>query len=224
MYYNGQLQTTLSTHGPPHFRLRTGLSEPRPSVYAVTKKSRVFTHRVPTVLNYQFCLLSIGSFLSSRNPTSFADQSLEDYRHSTPISREATMYPVEESKVDLREQQYQDNHESWVPILERFETSLYDVCSEGAEASLARHQERGQLLRAFSASHQHPNTILCSMLIVRLTARDRIALLLDQDSPFLELCPFAGFGNSNSTPCGNLISGIGVVRYEGRSSPSMTNN
>lgn len=43
-------------------------------------------------------------------------------------------------------------------------------------------------------------------------ARDRISLLLDQDSPFLELCPFAGYGNENSTPSANLIAGIGVVR------------
>ena len=43
------------------------------------------------------------------------------------------------------------------------------------------------------------------------TARDRIALLLDQDSPFLELGAFAGFENKDSTPCANLISGIGNV-------------
>ncbi|KAL3471421.1 hypothetical protein BJX99DRAFT_263263 [Aspergillus californicus] len=43
------------------------------------------------------------------------------------------------------------------------------------------------------------------------SARDRIALLLDHDSPFLELGAFAGFGNSNSTPSGNLITGIGKV-------------
>lgn len=42
-------------------------------------------------------------------------------------------------------------------------------------------------------------------------ARDRVALLLDQDSPFLELGAFTGFGNEDSTPCGNLIAGIGNV-------------
>lgn len=43
------------------------------------------------------------------------------------------------------------------------------------------------------------------------TARDRVALLLDQESPFLELGAFAGFRNKDSTPCANLISGIGNV-------------
>ncbi|KAH6894701.1 carboxyl transferase [Thelonectria olida] len=100
----------------------------------------------------------------------------------------AAMYPIEKSSVNLREETYTENEKGWAPVLERFETALHNVCSEGSDASLSRHQSRGQLL-----------------------PRDRIGLLLDQDSPFLELCPFAGFGNSNSTPCGNLISGIGVV-------------
>ncbi|KAK4894407.1 hypothetical protein LTR27_007291 [Elasticomyces elasticus] len=60
--------------------------------------------------------------------------------------------------------------------------------AEGAEKYLSRHQERGQLL-----------------------ARDRISLLLDPDSPFLELCPFAGVGQKDVPPCGNLIAGIGSI-------------
>jgi acetyl-CoA carboxylase carboxyltransferase component len=44
-----------------------------------------------------------------------------------------------------------------------------------------------------------------------LPARDRISLLLDPDSPFLELCPFAGYGQKDVPPCGNLISGVGSV-------------
>lgn len=42
-------------------------------------------------------------------------------------------------------------------------------------------------------------------------ARDRISLLLDEDSPFLELCTFAGYGLEDSSPCANLIAGIGNV-------------
>jgi acetyl-CoA carboxylase carboxyltransferase component len=50
-------------------------------------------------------------------------------------------------------------------------------------------------------------------MLISTTARDRISLLLDPDSPFLELCAFAGFGLKDSSPCGNLISGIGSVWY-----------
>lgn len=41
-------------------------------------------------------------------------------------------------------------------------------------------------------------------------ARDRISLLLDHDSPFLELAPFAGY-DLDSTPAASLIGGIGKV-------------
>ena len=43
------------------------------------------------------------------------------------------------------------------------------------------------------------------------TARDRVALLLDSDSPFLELCMFAGYG-MDSTSCASLVGGIGKIR------------
>ncbi|KAI9146711.1 Acyl-CoA ligase sidI [Paramyrothecium foliicola] len=95
-------------------------------------------------------------------------------------------YPVESSQLNLRDPSLEENKVAWQPILERFNNALQAVSAEGSEESLLRHQERGQLL-----------------------PRDRIALLLDQDSPFLELGPFAGFGNENSTPCANLIAGIG---------------
>lgn len=57
------------------------------------------------------------------------------------------MYPIEPSTVNLREENYTQNEKSWAPVLERFENALRDVCSEGSEASLSRHQSRGQLLR-----------------------------------------------------------------------------
>ncbi|PYH80934.1 ClpP/crotonase [Aspergillus uvarum CBS 121591] len=46
---------------------------------------------------------------------------------------------------------------------------------------------------------------------VAAEARNFIALLLDQDSPILEIGAFAGYRNPNSTPCANLIAGIGNV-------------
>jgi hypothetical protein len=51
----------------------------------------------------------------------------------------------------------------------------------------------------------------CYLAKLASIARDRVALLLDQDSPFLELGAFAGYQNQDSTPCANLISGIGNV-------------
>lgn len=97
-------------------------------------------------------------------------------------------YPALSANLDLRGEQFQANKESWTPVLDTFEKALKQVSAEGNDVSLQRHQTRGQLL-----------------------PRDRVALLLDQDSPFLELGAFAGYQNEDSTPCANLISGIGTV-------------
>ncbi|KAK5738941.1 hypothetical protein LTR17_005667 [Elasticomyces elasticus] len=97
-------------------------------------------------------------------------------------------FPVGESTARLRGPQFQANRKSWEPLMEKFEAMSKAAMAEGAEKYLNRHQERGQLL-----------------------ARDRISLLLDPDSPFLELCPFAGVGQKDAPPCGNLIAGIGSI-------------
>jgi acetyl-CoA carboxylase carboxyltransferase component len=57
----------------------------------------------------------------------------------------------------------------------------------GGEQATARHQARG-----------------------KMTARERIELLLDLDSPFLELAALAGYG-SQFTVGGSVVAGIGVV-------------
>jgi hypothetical protein len=137
------------------------------------------------------------------------------HHHQLPASTELLAiemslyeYPVEPSRLNLGEQQYQDIKTQWTSVLERFDDALRAVSSEGKDSALDRHQRRGQLLRTQPVLSRSVAAQLTS-----LTARDRISLLLDQDSPFLELCPFAGYGNENSTPSANLIAGIGVVRY-----------
>ncbi|PZT97866.1 MAG: acetyl-CoA carboxylase carboxyltransferase subunit, partial [Gordonia sp. (in: high G+C Gram-positive bacteria)] len=57
----------------------------------------------------------------------------------------------------------------------------------GGEKKVARHRERGKLL-----------------------ARERIELLVDEDSPFLELSPIAAYGSD--FPVGaSIVTGIGVI-------------
>ncbi|KAF4972233.1 hypothetical protein FSARC_1130 [Fusarium sarcochroum] len=96
-------------------------------------------------------------------------------------------YPVGKAKLDLGQGIFQSNRRSWDAVLEKFTEALETVSSEGDDVSQQRHQAKGQLL-----------------------ARDRVALLLDHDSPFLELAQFAGHG-LDSTPCASLIAGIGTV-------------
>ncbi|TDZ81015.1 acyl-CoA carboxylase subunit beta [Mycobacteroides salmoniphilum] len=86
------------------------------------------------------------------------------------------------------------NSPEYVAAAEAMATKLAEVNAETAKALagggdkyVARHHERGKLL-----------------------ARERIELLIDPDSPFLELCPLAAWG-SDFTVGASLVTGIGVV-------------
>lgn len=131
---------------------------------------------------------------------------LEQLFEGNRIMASAASFPIAESQVDLRQSQYQKNREEWGPILEKLNHALAESSGEGDSKSIARHLSRGQLLgMSEEISKQNgPNS---------LQARDRISLLLDQDSPFLELGTFAGYGLEDSNACANLIAGIGSVRY-----------
>ncbi|TPX12719.1 uncharacterized protein E0L32_000896 [Thyridium curvatum] len=100
----------------------------------------------------------------------------------------AQPFPVRKATTNFGAPSFQDNRTQWDTTLGIFEGNLKQVASEGNEKSTQRHVERNQLL-----------------------PRDRIALLLDADSPFLELGAFAGFGVEGSNSCANIIAGIGLV-------------
>ncbi|MCX4098965.1 acyl-CoA carboxylase subunit beta [Nocardia sp. alder85J] len=71
--------------------------------------------------------------------------------------------------------------------LTEIEAEFAKAIAGGGADKLARHRKRG-----------------------KLTARERIELLLDEDSPFLELCPLAAWGSE--FPVGaSVIAGIGIV-------------
>jgi len=72
-------------------------------------------------------------------------------------------------------------------LLEEVEQQLALARAGGGPRSIERHRGRGKLL-----------------------TRERIELLLDQDSPFLELSPLAGWG-TDFTVGGGMVTGIGVV-------------
>ena len=74
-------------------------------------------------------------------------------------------------------------------ILNEFRKNLKLVNSHGPEKAREKHQERGKLL-----------------------ARERIHLLIDGQTPFLELSAFAAFGQYNDEfPSAGIITGIGVI-------------
>src|SRR5689334_12137200 len=90
--------------------------------------------------------------------------------------------------LDLDDAIYNANREAWKPVLQEFADNLKRSTSEGSPQSLNKHEARGQLL-----------------------ARDRISMLLDPDTSFLELGSFAGFDLEDSSPCASLLAGIGSI-------------
>jgi acyl-CoA carboxylase subunit beta len=79
------------------------------------------------------------------------------------------------------------NREAMLEKLAALDAEHVKALAGGGEKYVTRHHERGKLL-----------------------ARERIELLIDPDSPFLELSPLAGYGTDFPVG-GSVVTGIGVV-------------
>jgi len=95
--------------------------------------------------------------------------------------------PTLTSTVDPASDVYRQNHEAMAAALEGVDEQLALARAGGGERYVERHRRRG-----------------------KLPARDRIELLLDPDSPFLELAPLAAWGTSYTVGA-SVVAGIGVV-------------
>ncbi|MGK5446094.1 acyl-CoA carboxylase subunit beta [Streptomyces radiopugnans] len=91
------------------------------------------------------------------------------------------------SALDTTAPEYAANREAMLAKLDALETEHAKALAGGGEKYVARHRGRDRLL-----------------------ARERIELLLDPDTPFLELSPLAAWG-SDHTVGASLVTGIGVV-------------
>lgn len=75
-------------------------------------------------------------------------------------------------------------------LAETLKARLEQVRAGGGERAVARHKDRGKLL-----------------------ARERIELLIDPGSPFLELSPLAAFGvYDDAVPGAGVVTGIGLIQ------------
>jgi acetyl-CoA carboxylase carboxyltransferase component len=97
-------------------------------------------------------------------------------------------YPVIVTRVDPRSDEYRANADTNRAAVERLAASLHEATLGGGEKYNARHRAAGKLL-----------------------PRERVELVLDRDSYFLELCPLAGKDVPGHTPGAGLIGGIGRV-------------
>ena len=90
--------------------------------------------------------------------------------------------------IDPRSEAYRSNRTAMQARLDEVLLAQHAALAGGGEKYVARHRERGKLL-----------------------ARERVELLLDRDTPFLELSPLAGWGTDDPLGAG-MVSGIGQVR------------
>ena len=98
------------------------------------------------------------------------------------------MYRIE-SKIDVNSEAFQAQKKAYQAILSEYKSILKQVKSGAGERAIERHKKRGKLL-----------------------ARERIDLLIDNDTPFLELSALAAYGRyDNQFPSAGIITGIGVV-------------
>jgi acetyl-CoA carboxylase carboxyltransferase component len=98
---------------------------------------------------------------------------------------------VLKSNIHPNSAQFKDNREGMQLLLAKLEAELAKSRFQGKQELLDKVKAQGKFL-----------------------ARERLDLLLDPDSPFLELLPLAGLGGKGFGPGGTTVGGIGLV--EGR--------
>jgi acetyl-CoA carboxylase carboxyltransferase component len=91
------------------------------------------------------------------------------------------------STVDTRSADHAANRDGMLAKLAELETEQAKAIAGGGEKYVERHRKRGKLL-----------------------VRERIELLLDPDSPFLELSPLAAWGSTYQVGA-SVVTGIGVI-------------
>ena len=91
------------------------------------------------------------------------------------------------TRIDPRSEAYRTNHAAMLEQVEFLNGQLALARAGGGEKYVKRHRERGKML-----------------------PRERIELLLDRDTPFLELSPLAAWGTEYAVGA-SCVTGIGVV-------------
>ena len=102
--------------------------------------------------------------------------------------------PILDTKLNARSADFQANANAMRVLVKDLDAQTARVALGGGDAARAKHTGRGKLL-----------------------PRDRVQMLLDPGTPFLELSPLAAMGmypdrdGTDSAPCAGLIAGIGRV-------------
>ncbi len=94
-----------------------------------------------------------------------------------------------ETRIDRNSPEFQENTYYFQQLLEQLNERVRQVQQGGGADAIAKHRKRNKLL-----------------------ARERIQLLCDPDTPFLELSPLAAWNMyHNEAPSAGIVTGIGLV-------------
>jgi acetyl-CoA carboxylase carboxyltransferase component len=94
-----------------------------------------------------------------------------------------------ETQVDRGSPEFRDNVHYFQQLIASLNEHIQSVQQGGGAEAIARHRKRNKLL-----------------------ARERIALLCDPDTPFLEISPLAAYDMyDNEAPSAGIVTGIGLV-------------
>ncbi|MCW5668869.1 MAG: methylcrotonoyl-CoA carboxylase [Hydrogenophaga sp.] len=102
--------------------------------------------------------------------------------------------PILETQLNARSADFQANAQAMQVVVDDLKAQIAKATLGGGEAARAKHTARGKLL-----------------------PRDRVQMLLDPGTPFLELSPLAALNmypdrdGTDSAPCAGVITGIGRV-------------
>ena len=91
------------------------------------------------------------------------------------------------SQLDTRSERFAQNREDMLGLLGELDKLLADAAAGGGPKSHERLRSRG-----------------------KLPVRERVSLVFDQDSPFLEISPLAAWG-SDYTVGGGMLAGVGII-------------
>lgn len=92
------------------------------------------------------------------------------------------------SSIQNESKSFQYNYKKMLELVNQLNVQLKESLDQGNEKHINKAKEKG-----------------------KFTARERIEILLDQDSPFLELLPLAGKGMDGFGAGGTVVCGIGSV-------------
>src|SRR5713226_5528374 len=111
------------------------------------------------------------------------------FSNHTITTERNTLMGIIETRIDRSSHEFQENTRYFQQLIEQLNQRIQLVQQGGGEDAIAKHRKRNKLL-----------------------ARERIQLLCDPDTPFLELSPLAAWDMyHNDAPSAGIATGIGLI-------------